>query len=89
MTSNSNDNERIIELLSLMLDELRGVKQEQREMKQEQREMKEEIREMKGEIHEMRTDIHDLKEEQHITNIRLGAIEFARSAKKCANCEIV
>lgn len=57
--------EKMIETMSLMLDEIRGVKQEMREVKLELREVKHEITE--------------LKEGQHIANMRLGAIEYVLS----------
>jgi hypothetical protein len=57
-----NHDERLVELMSLMLDEMR-------EMKQEQRQTRVEIREMK---HEMR----EIKDEMRIMNTRVGGIEY-------------
>ncbi len=54
--------EKMIELMSLMLDELRGVKQEVRGMKKEQ------------ETTNIR--LANLEIMQQTTNIRLGAIEY-------------
>ncbi len=54
--------QKMIEIMSLVLDELREIKKEQRQMKEEMREMKEEMREIKGEMRTM--------------NTRLGALEY-------------
>jgi hypothetical protein len=54
------DDNRMIELLTDLLHEMREMKQEQREMKEEQREMKHEQREMKHEIQRVTSAIWEL-----------------------------
>ena len=58
----SNHDERLVELMSLMLDEMREMKQEQRRMRQEQEKTNEQVESMNGKI--------------DIMNTHLGGLEF-------------
>lgn len=54
--------EKMIEIMPLILEEIRVVKQE--------------LREIKLELDEVKHEITELKQAQHLANMRLSAIEY-------------